>query len=231
MSELQAVSTRDDAIARAKRIRAGIRSLAELQQDIIDAYHARDWHVLGYGSWDGYVSGEFGNELPRLDRQERRELVVNLRAEGLSTRAIASVGGVSDYTVREDLRSGARNHAPAVDPAEPDPADVAVTGLDGKHYAPTPSRTPLSSNELDELKPAPQPKPHPGDIEPEAAEVAAQQTALSKWNQFNDALITALSYVNTYTPPADTDIYATVAQAKNRTQRIANTVAGWSNHE
>lgn len=130
------LSTRDDAVARAERIRAGIRSLAELQQDITDAYHARDWETLGYDSWDGYVSGEFGSSLPRLDRSERRELVVNLRAEGLSTRAIASATGAARNTVKDDLRQ-----VDQFDPPDPEPEPAPVTGLDGKQYQPKPSTT------------------------------------------------------------------------------------------
>lgn len=98
-----ALSTRDDAVARAERIRAGIRSMSELQQDIADAYHARDWATLDYKSWDAYITGEFGGAMPRLDRAERRELVVNLRAEGLSTRAIVAATGAAKSTVESDL--------------------------------------------------------------------------------------------------------------------------------
>lgn len=120
------VASRDEAVARAERIRAGIRSMAELQQDIADAYHARDWEALGYKSWDDYVTGEFGS-LPRLNRGERRELVVNLRAEGLSTRAIAAAAGTGQTQVRRDLSS-----------TEPDGSveATAVTGVNGKTYEP-----------------------------------------------------------------------------------------------
>lgn len=126
---------RDEAVARAERIRAGIRSMSELQQDIADAYHARDWETLGYQTWDSYVTGEFGGAMPRLDRTERRELVVNLRAEGLSTRAIAAATGVDQKTVVNDqraVRSGEEISSPGKE-AEP---DRPVTGLDGKTYEP-----------------------------------------------------------------------------------------------
>lgn len=129
------VSTRDIAVARAERIRAGIRSLADLQQDIVDAYQARDWETLDYSSWESYVSAEFGHAMPRLEREERRELVVNLRAEGLSTRAIASATGTHKDTVRNDLSdvSGGENSPPDGG------ADAApVTGLDGKQYTAQP---------------------------------------------------------------------------------------------
>lgn len=142
------VSTRDDAVARAERIRSGIRALAELQQDITEAYHARDWQTLGYDTWDEYVSEEFGHALPKLDRTERRELVVNLRAEGLSTRAIASATGTSKSQVAEDAR--VQNWTPEVD----EPESAPVTGLDGKTYAP--KSPPITPEEIADLVPPPQ---------------------------------------------------------------------------
>lgn len=153
-----AVSTRDDAVARAERIRTGIRALAELQQDITDAYHARDWSTLGYDTWEAYVAGEFGGTLPKLDRGKRRDLVVSLRAEGLSTRAIAAATGTDDRTVRRDI-AGAANAAPDAEPI-PEPP---VTGLDGKTYTPKPHVTDLiSPDDVAELNALPSPvKPEP----------------------------------------------------------------------
>ena len=133
-------ATRDEAVARAERIRAGIRSMNELQQDIADAYHARDWETLGYSTWDAYVSGEFGGSMPRLDRDERRELVVNLRAEGLSTRAIAVATGVHKDTVRNDLSTG--ENSPVDEP-------TPVIGINGKTYEP--NQTADASEEPEEL--------------------------------------------------------------------------------
>jgi len=135
--------------------------MAELQGDIAAAYHARDWEALGYDSWDAYVSGEFGSAMPRLDRAERRELVVNLRAEGLSTRAIAAATGVAQQTVNRDL-AGDSFESP-----EPTP----IIGTDGKTYEPRssrpdmisdrqlaelnagPAKPPITAEELDALKP------------------------------------------------------------------------------
>lgn len=59
--------------------------------------------ALGYGSWTAYVSAEFADILPRLDREPRRELVRELASSGMSTRAIAPVVGVAFKTVARDL--------------------------------------------------------------------------------------------------------------------------------
>jgi predicted transcriptional regulator len=64
-----------------------------------------------------------------LTREQRREVVAKLRAQGWSLRRIASVLGVTDPTILNDLRAlGAKNLAPAT-----------VTGADGKQYPATKS--------------------------------------------------------------------------------------------
>lgn len=60
----------------------------------------------------------------RLARDERRDMVQLLAAEGMSTRAIAPIVGVSNKTVHQDLASEV---LPKVTPAP-------VAGLDGKTY-------------------------------------------------------------------------------------------------
>ena len=96
-----------DAKDRADRIRAGLASIEATYQDIsgavATAYHERDWGTLGYGSWDAYIEGEFAGHLPKLNRDERRQFVGELREAGLSMRAIGSVAGVSKDTVNRDL--------------------------------------------------------------------------------------------------------------------------------
>jgi hypothetical protein len=104
------------AQGRADRIRSGLASIAATYEGISEAvaiaYHERDWGTLGYQSWDAYVEGEFAGHLPKLDRDARRQFVGELREAGLSTRAIGSVAGASDATVRRDL-AGASIDAPA----------------------------------------------------------------------------------------------------------------------
>ena len=66
-----------------------------------------------------------------LTAAPRRELVAELSGEGMSTRAIADVVGVSDWTVRHDVRG---NLAPGEEGAP------TTTGLDGKTYTRPPVR-------------------------------------------------------------------------------------------
>jgi DNA-binding NarL/FixJ family response regulator len=61
-----------------------------------------------------------------LSRDQRREMVARLRADGMSLRTIAGHAQVDESTVRDDLRSDMRG----------DPAPRIVNGSDGKTYSP-----------------------------------------------------------------------------------------------
>lgn len=91
--------TADEARELTDRIRHHFDSAAPL---IAEAYQGRIWLALGYNDWHEYLVGEFGGPL-RLGRDERKAAVLELRQEGLSTRAIGGALGVSDQTVRADL--------------------------------------------------------------------------------------------------------------------------------
>lgn len=155
-----APATADEARQRSERIRSGMRVLAEWQVDVITAYARRDWDALGYGSWEAYLDGEFGEHRVRLPRAQRRDIVGSMAAANMSTRAIAAAVGTSDFTVREDIKAGARNHAPAL-PAPPPLHDlddvIAEAGIDPAELvddepAQPPPATPA---------PAPTPTPRP----------------------------------------------------------------------
>jgi transposase len=93
----------------------------------IEMYAEQGYRHLGFDQWGDYCHDRgfvLGLQLPR---EERREIVADLTEQGMSTRAIGSALGVSDYTVRND--QGARNIAPG-----------PVTGLDGKAYQPRPPK-------------------------------------------------------------------------------------------
>jgi hypothetical protein len=91
--------------------------------DLIDRAIEERWYLpLGYETHAQYVDAEFGDAMRGLPRGVRPEFSQRLVAHGLSTRTVAGVLGVSDFTVRQDT-SGARNHAPE-----------SVTGRDGKTY-------------------------------------------------------------------------------------------------
>lgn len=127
-------STPDEARQRAERLRAGIVRYSEMRQDIADAYACRDWLALGYDNWPAYVEAEFGEQLAQLGRGERRQAVADLRSQGMSTRQIADVTGISKGTVGNDLAQVPNvGHLPE-----------KVTGSDGKqHPAKRPERPPF----------------------------------------------------------------------------------------
>ena len=113
------------------QIRTGMESIYHL---IRAAYQGRAWSVLGYGSWDEYVTREFGNLHLRPPLEDRQDVVLSLREVGMSTRAIASATQISEATVRRELNgSGASNDAP-------ESGCAVVTGMDGKTYQARASR-------------------------------------------------------------------------------------------
>lgn len=130
-------STLDEARARSARLTDGIVGYAQMRQDIADAFAGRDWFVLGYASWDAYVEGEFGELLAKLDRNERRQAIGDLRGQGMSTRQIAKATGISKDTVHRTLQAGVSDETPAT-----------VTGSDGKqHPATRPTPKPIPTPE------------------------------------------------------------------------------------
>ena len=118
------VAAPSEAVARRDAIRGGLEDMAPI---VLAAIEARDWEAFGYATWEAYCEGEFGGPL-RLGRSDRTALVRDLRAGGMSTRAIGSAIGASEGTVRNDI-AGAQDYAP-------------VTGLDGKTY---PATRPLAA--------------------------------------------------------------------------------------
>ncbi|AXN45605.1 hypothetical protein MM1218R_03671 [Mycobacterium marinum] len=109
----------DEAKELTRQIRQTTANLWEL---VVKAYDGRAWVALEYSSWDSYCSTEFKNAKLRLPREDREAVVMSLRDNGLSTRAIASVTGISPSTAARALRgAGVSNDAP-------------VKGSDGKVY-------------------------------------------------------------------------------------------------
>jgi hypothetical protein len=144
VTDIVEASTAEEARTRAERIRAGMRVLAEWQQDVITAYAARDWEALGYTSWDAYLDGEYGEHRVRLPRDQRREIVAGMAQAGMSTRAIGAAIGSSHMTVQRDLDQ------PSVTDV-PDDRPATVKSLDGRE------------------RPATRPAPEPNTwIEPQA---------------------------------------------------------------
>lgn len=149
-----AAAAREQAMARRDRIRAGLLTLWD---DVKEAWRCRDWLALGYATWEEMCEAEYPMALA-IRREERPEIVADLRAEGMSTRAIAAATGVSNATISRDL-SGVTDVTP-----EP------VTGTDGKTYQTTrPNLTVVTDPEPVEVLPYDQwearqeTEPEPGD--------------------------------------------------------------------
>lgn len=56
---------------------------------------------------------------------------------------------------------------------------------------------------------------------------ASRQEALNAWSQASDAVLHALSYLKTYGPPPDTDVYVTVGEFRRRVLEMAAIVQPW----
>lgn len=108
----------------------------------VRAYRGRAWLALGYASWEAYCDTEMAGVRPSIaTREQRREVVGDLRQAGMSTTAIASAVGISPATAWRDVQASSDEEA-----APP----ATVQGADGKTYPAT--RTP-----------EPQPAPVPVD--------------------------------------------------------------------
>ncbi|MCV7628608.1 DNA-binding response regulator [Micrococcus luteus] len=123
----RAAMTADAARDLTDQIKTGMESVYHL---IRAAYRGRAWQALGFGSWDEYVTREFGNLHLRPPLEYRQDVVLSLREAGMSTRAIASATQLSKDTVRRELNAATGANAPVMD-------GVPVVGMNGKTYQPT----------------------------------------------------------------------------------------------
>lgn len=114
----------EDARTLTDQIRQTLRVGHDL---IIRAFQGRAWTALGYSTWDAYCAGEFNEaRMVRLDREQRKEIVADMRVAGMSTGAIASSLGISDETARTDALSASKFLE--------GPKNYEVQGADGKSY-------------------------------------------------------------------------------------------------
>lgn len=95
-------------------------NLARLQVLVQEAQAGQAHVVLGYASWTAYLADVFGEEPLRLPRDQRQELVGYLAGEGMSTRAIAPIVGVSKAQVATDAQVSRTGHL-TPDAASPEP--------------------------------------------------------------------------------------------------------------
>lgn len=242
---------RADAERLDRRIRLMVNSITDsldkLHSLVEQAKSGAIHQTLDYPSWTAYISDVFTISI-RLDRPHRRELVEYLSGQGMSQRAIADVVGVDQKTVSNDLRVGEENSSPDVadyfadaeeradamamadlsdaefeavlaearqdgDLSRGNVADKScrrrqttpTTGLDGKTY---------------------RRKPRPV-VDEHALRAAARQEELNAWGRACDGLIAALSWANDFKPPADTDIWPTVGQFRERLGKLTAIADGW----
>lgn len=96
-----------DARRLTERIRIAATNYTDAKAKVlrlVDEAKAGAAHVaLGYKSWTAYLSDVLSDEPLRLARDDRRDLAVRLVDEGMSTRAVAPIVGVSHQTVANDV--------------------------------------------------------------------------------------------------------------------------------
>lgn len=116
--------------AEAHAIGQAIADGAEhLWQLLKRAEAGRAWEPLGLPDLPAFVARY-------VPAEQRRPLVAELRAEGMSTRAIATATGVSQKQVMRDIKSGESPDSPA-----PVLRNITtVTGADGKTYPAKPKK-------------------------------------------------------------------------------------------
>lgn len=147
MSELVALDI-DGARRLTERIRLIAANVADnvekLRALVAEAKEGNVHELLGYPSWTAYLKDVFGDEPLRLARDVRQELVAELAAQGMSTRAIAPIVGTSHMQVANDIHeTGVKNfttdsvvvihvNAETGEVADEPPREIA--GLDGKAY-------------------------------------------------------------------------------------------------
>lgn len=166
MSEVEAVAVSpDDARRLTERIRLIAQNVADnvekLRELVSQARESSVHEVLGYASWTAYLKDVFGDEPLRLARDVRQELVAELAAQGMSTRAIAPIVGVGHKTIARDLTPPVSNDTPVqvVNAATGEVLEAVtevtethtlktVTGLDGKNYkVPKPQPKPRTESQ------------------------------------------------------------------------------------
>jgi transposase len=105
---------------------------------LAEVYQEQQWLILGYESFADACESIFGGfRLAFASVEERRQLVADLTDQGMSTRAIGSVVGVSKTTVADD-QATAQDRTPGT--------TREVTGLDGRKQRIT-KKTPAKKTE------------------------------------------------------------------------------------
>lgn len=198
-------------------------------ETVIALWEAQSWKMLDYPSWEALCAsrGWTRNVLPMV---ERREVVAELRQEGMSTRAIAAATGVSHPTVMSDLRSAGKDLPP-----EP------VRGTDGKTYAPT---QPASHPIRPAVVSTPEPEPEPVEVltvdewkaregyeqprvdEPDPDDFLPEQSKFERrfWQHLRQAqeLVTDLDYPHHFNEPMTRLLLDLIESLNEKRAAVAN---------
>lgn len=102
-----------DAQRLTERIRLTAHNYAEARQklqSLVAEAKAGNAHIaLGYASWTSYLADVLGEEPMRLARDVRPEMVALMSGEEMPNTVIATILGVDESTVRNDLKRNSEN--------------------------------------------------------------------------------------------------------------------------
>jgi len=117
---------------RAQRVRDGVTTINDVLATLDEIQERQDWLTLGYKGWFDYIEAEFGPDRLKLTNEERARVVgVLAAAPGISKRRLAKMLGVSEGTVRNDVRRSQVRKNYALPTAEPQ-----VTASDASENSP-----------------------------------------------------------------------------------------------
>lgn len=151
-----------------ERLRLQSTIFADSRNKIIELLHeAQDGNaarLLGYKSWTAYISDVFGEQPLRLEKDLRREFVKELSSEGMSTRAIEPIVGVSHGTVVADLAGGQfrppeHDYSVAAPDSEDDTKLSPIVTVE--HHDIVEPVNPDTGEILEEPEPSAEPEPKP----------------------------------------------------------------------
>lgn len=160
--DIAPMMTEPEARRITERIRTALdrfsTSYADLAERVAEAYDRRADLALGYGSWAEYATAEF-KPAEGLAASIRQQVVGLLSAQGMSTRAIAPVVGVSHMQVSNDRRAGVKDLY-----TSPERIDFAtgevITDVRGGTVPPSPAHD-VEEQDTDDSQPSPAPRPAP----------------------------------------------------------------------
>jgi hypothetical protein len=161
------------AVELDRRLRASVRSIADsidLFTELVEQAQSGEIHEpLGFRSWPEYVtevvSSGLGDQLGKLHRDHRRQLVEVLLQSGMSKRSIAPAVGVGTTQIQRDTAAIQSQQQVAQDGPPAPTLPTVITGRNGRQY---PAKR----------KPKPKPPPPPrSPSDEERATVIAERVS------------------------------------------------------